>query len=55
MIYRDACYLAIATAKQKDLPKARDYIEDAKKRDPQCPLLNRAAREIERSSMTIEH
>ena len=43
----NACYLAIAFIRRGDFTKALDYIDEAKKRDPKCPLLERAAKELD--------
>jgi len=44
----NACYLAIAESRQGGIRNARWFINEAKKRDPNCPLLERAMREVER-------
>lgn len=38
----NACYLAIAMTKLGDTQKAREYLEEAKRLDPACQLLERA-------------
>ena len=43
----NACYLAIAEIRRGDFSKALDYIDEAKKRDPKCPLLERAVKELD--------
>jgi len=42
-----ACYLAIAEVRRGDFSKALDYIDEAKKRDPKCPLVERAVKELD--------
>ncbi len=49
-----ACYLAIAEVRRGDFSKALDYIDDAKKRDPKCPLVARAVEELDRRPQTSE-
>jgi tetratricopeptide (TPR) repeat protein len=43
----NACYLAIAELRRRDFSKALDYIDDAKKHDPTCPLIERAVTELD--------
>ena len=43
----NACYLALALARQGKLPQAHDYIAAAESFDPACPLLERTAKEVE--------
>jgi peptidase M50-like protein/tetratricopeptide repeat protein len=38
----NACYLATAMATQGDLPSAREFVTEAERLDPACPLLERA-------------
>ncbi len=45
----NACYLAIATIKRADTVNGRKYIEEAKKHDPNCPLLERATKRLKGS------
>jgi len=43
----NACYLAIAVARQKDKLKAHEYLDKAKKWDLNCPLLERTIKEVQ--------
>jgi Tfp pilus assembly protein PilF len=43
----NACYLAIAMLRKGNPARARGYIDEAKRRDPNCPLVERAVRELE--------
>jgi Tfp pilus assembly protein PilF len=45
----NACYLAMAMARQGDLGKAREYIDEARRCDAHCPLLERAIKECEQA------
>jgi tetratricopeptide (TPR) repeat protein len=38
----NACYLAMAMARQGDLPRAREFVTEAERLDPACLLLERA-------------
>ena len=46
----NACYLAIANARQGNLSRARQHVAEAGSGDPTCPLLERTIRELERSA-----
>jgi hypothetical protein len=48
----DACWLAIAAAKRGNDAQARKFIDEAARHDPTCPLLKRAAAELEQGAMT---
>jgi hypothetical protein len=42
----DACYLAIAEARRGNISQAYDYFDEAKGRNPACPLIDRTFEEI---------
>ena len=43
----NACYLAIAEVRRRDYSKALDYLDEAKRRDPKCRLIERAVMELD--------
>jgi Tfp pilus assembly protein PilF len=47
-----ACYLATAEIRQGNIRSALEYIHKARKRDPNCPLLERTMKGIERVTCT---
>jgi tetratricopeptide (TPR) repeat protein len=47
----NACYLAIAMMRTGHRQRANEYVEEAKRNDPFCPLLQRTIKELEGTSL----
>ena len=50
----NACYLAVAMIRRGDTSEGCQYIEEAKRRDRTCPLIERATRELEERRCPVD-